>query len=133
MGPFILIKSIVPMSLSKIYALFTMFVNKFIRNYYHEEEFFSLKSSLGILKLLLKYHDPAICNLFEYAIITPEMYATPWILTVFARYNFILLYSKSKFDCLIILWDLLIKEDDELFIHFLFVALLILNKKVLFE
>jgi hypothetical protein len=85
MGPFILLKSFVPMTLSKVYNIFSLFVNKYIRNYYHEEEFFSLRSSLGLLKLLLKYHDPAICNLFEYAIITPEMYATPWILTVFAR------------------------------------------------
>ena len=80
-----MLKSCVGMSLSRVMNVFTLFVNKYLRNYYHEEDFYALKSSLGLLKLLLKYHDPMISNLFEYALITPEMYATPWLLTVFAR------------------------------------------------
>lgn len=38
--------------------------------------------------------------------------------------------SKTKLDTLILLWDLLIKEDDVLFLHFIIVAFLILNKAV---
>ena len=84
-GPFILIKSLANISSHRIFNLFSVFINKFLTNYYHEEEFFSLKSSLGILKLLIKYHEPAISNSFDHGVITPEMYATSWILTIFAK------------------------------------------------
>ena len=84
-GPFILLKAKVPVSLSKIFNMFSCFLEKFLTNYYKEDEFFSLQSSLALLNLLLKYHDPVMYNVFEFAIITPEMYATSWILTVFAK------------------------------------------------
>jgi hypothetical protein len=84
-GPFILLKAKVPVSLSKIFNMFSCFLEKFLTNYYIEDEFYSLQSSLGLLNLLLKYHDPVMFNVFEFAIITPEMYATSWILTIFAK------------------------------------------------
>jgi hypothetical protein len=84
-GPFILLKAKVPVSLSKIFNMFSCFLEKFLTNYYKEDEFFSLQSSLALLNLILKYHDPVMFNVFEFAIITPEMYATSWILTVFAK------------------------------------------------
>jgi len=84
-GPFILLKAKVPVSLSKIFNMFSCFLEIFLTNYYKEDEFFSLQSSLALLNLLLKYHDPVMYNVFEFAIITPEMYATSWILTVFAK------------------------------------------------
>jgi hypothetical protein len=84
-GPFILLKAKVPVSLSKIFNIFSCFLEIFLTNYYKEDEFFSLQSSLALLNLLLKYHDPVMYNVFEFAIITPEMYATSWILTVFAK------------------------------------------------
>jgi hypothetical protein len=84
-GPFILLKSKVSVSLSKIFNMFSCFLEKFLTNYYKEDEFFSLQSSLALLNLLLKYHDPVMYNVFEFAIITPEMYATSWILTIFAK------------------------------------------------
>ena len=59
--------------------------SKFLTNYYHEDEFYSLQSSLALLNLLLKYHDASISTIFEFALITPEMYATSWVLTVFAK------------------------------------------------
>ncbi len=84
-GPFILLKAKLKISLSKTYNLFSCFIEKFLTNYYFEDEFFSLQSSLGLLNLILKYHDPVMFNVFEFALITPEMYATSWILTVFAK------------------------------------------------
>ena len=84
-GPFILLKAKLKISLSKTYNLFSCFIEKFITNYYFEDEFFSFQSSLGLLNLILKYHDPVMFNVFEFALITPEMYATSWILTVFAK------------------------------------------------
>jgi hypothetical protein len=40
------------------------------------------------------------------------------------------LYSKTKFSVILHLWDKLITENDELFIHFIIIALLIKNKQV---
>jgi hypothetical protein len=84
-GPFILLKSKISISLSRIFNLFTCFLEKYLTNYYHEDEFFSLQSSLSLLNLLLKYHNPTMFNVFEFSLITPEMYATSWILTIFAK------------------------------------------------
>jgi hypothetical protein len=60
-------------------------MEKFLTNYYYEDEFYSLQSSLALLNLLLKYHDPTIHNIFAFSLITPEMYATSWVLTIFAK------------------------------------------------
>ena len=85
LGPFILIKSKIKLSLTRIYNLTSYFIEKYLTNYYHEDEFFSLQSSLALLNLLLKYHNPQMHSIFEFSIITPEMYATSWVLTIFAK------------------------------------------------
>ena len=86
LGPLILLKSKVSISLSRIFNLYSCFMEKYLSNYYHENEFFSLQSSLALLKILLKYHEPTLHNIFEYGLISPEMYATSWVLTLFAKY-----------------------------------------------
>lgn len=85
-APFLLLKSKIVISLSRIYNLFASFMEKYLTNYFHEDEFFSLQSSMGLLNILLKYHDSELYNVFEFALITPEMYATSWVLTIFAKY-----------------------------------------------
>jgi hypothetical protein len=84
-APFILIKAKLSITLSKVYNLFASFIEKFLTNYYYEDEFFSLQSSLALLNVLVKYHEPEIFNIFEFALITPEMYATSWVLTIFSK------------------------------------------------
>lgn len=84
-GPFILLKSKIKISLSRIFNLISCFIEKYLTNYYSEDEFFSLQSSLALLNLLLKYHNPLIHGIFEFSLITPEMYATSWVLTIFAK------------------------------------------------
>jgi len=85
MAPFILLKSKISIGLSRLFNLATCFIRKFLTNYYHEDEFFSLQSSLALLNLLLKYHNTSLYNIFEFAVISPEMYATSWVLTLFAK------------------------------------------------
>jgi hypothetical protein len=85
-APFLLLKSKLSISMSTIYNLSACFMEKFLTNYYQEEEFFSLQSSLAIFNLLFKYHEPHLYNIFEFSVITPEMYATSWVLTIFAKY-----------------------------------------------
>ena len=91
--------------------MFVCFIDKFLTNYYWEKDFYSLQSSLSLITILLKYHDPEIYNILEFAMISPEMYATSWVLTVFA--------NKSSINIVYHLWDKLIVFNDSLFLHFI--------------
>lgn len=84
-GPLVLLKAKISISLSRLYNLFTCFIEYFLTNYYHEDEFYSLQSSMSLVNILLKYHEPSLYNIFEFSLITPEMYATSWVLTIFAK------------------------------------------------
>lgn len=85
LAPFLLLKSKLDLSLAQIYNLFSCFIGRFLPNYYIESDFYSLQSVLNLLNVLLKYHNPMLFYLLEYALITPEMFATSWILTMFSR------------------------------------------------
>lgn len=115
-GPMILLKYKINISLNEIYNLITAFINFFLTNYYREEKFYALNSSLSLLTLLLKYHIPLIYNIFDYAMILPQMYGTAWIMT--------LLSGKLNLNILYKLWDYLISINDNMFIYFIIVALL---------
>ena len=115
-GPMILLKYKVNISLNEIYNLITAFINFFLTNYYREEKFYALNSSLSLLTLLLKYHVPLVYNIFDYAMIMPQMYGTAWIMT--------LLSGKLNLNVLYKFWDYLISINDNMFIYFIIVALL---------
>ena len=72
------------LSLELIFHLSQGLINKFVQNYYYEKKIFSLKSSLSLLTLLLKYHKPEIYNLLDKLMIDPIVYATNWLLTMFS-------------------------------------------------
>ena len=93
------------------------FINRYLTNFYYENELYSLKSSLNLLTLLLKYHSPQIHNLFERSMILPEMYGTSIIMTTFS--------SKGKLNIIYYLWDKIIEEDDPLMIYFLIISLIL--------
>ena len=112
-------------TLSEIYNLLNGFVNLFIFNYFYEESIYSIKNSFGLLSLLLKYHSPEIYNIFDKAMVYPEMYATSWLLTVFAY--------KLQLNNLFYFWNKIILENDQLIIHYLIVALLIHKKKIFLD
>ncbi|MCQ2817427.1 MAG: TBC domain-containing protein [archaeon] len=125
MGPLILLKLKIDISVPKILNLFSLIVDKFLTNYYHERELYAFKSSVSLLTLLLKYHDPELFLIFEHSGITPQMYATNWLLTTHAnKHN---LYIVYKF------WDILIEEGDQLFIHFMVIAFLQFFRKRFIE
>ena len=119
-GPFVLLKHKLQLSFSRIYKIIVCFIDKFLTNYYQEQEFYSLKSSFSLINLLLKYHDPEIFHRFEHCMITPDLYATSWLLTLFS--------GKCSLNILYYLWDRLILFDDNLFPHFFIIAFLIINK-----
>jgi hypothetical protein len=70
-----------------------------------------------VFQLVLKYHHPEIWNLLIENDIPPNLYATPWFITVFAS-------KTSDFEVLFYLWDEIIKENDRLFICYVAVAFL---------
>lgn len=115
-GPMILLTYKVQLTLSEIYSLIQGFVNLFLTNYYHEIELFSLKSSMSLIKLLLRYHDPMMFNLLENQGIAPEMYSMSMLMTTFA--------GKMQIDYVYKLWNYLITEKDNLLMHYFVVAFL---------
>lgn len=124
-GPFILLKYKLKLSFTRIYKLLVCFIDKFLTNYFHEREFFSLKSSFSLINLLLRYHDPELFYRFEDSLITPDLYATSWLLTLFS--------NKCALNVVYQLWDKLILFDDNLFPHFFITAYLIKSRKKFFE
>ena len=116
LGPFLLLRIKINISISKLFNLFSYFIDNFLTNYYYEPELYAFRSSLSLLSLLLKYYDPELYLLFESTSITPEMYATNWLLTTYA--------NKNKLDIIYNLWNFLIEENDQLFLHFIVIAFL---------
>lgn len=126
LGPFLLLKVKLPqLKFSKIYNLFTLFIDYFFSNYYYEAELFSFRCSISLVNLLLKYHDPSLFSLFKENNISPEMYAINWLLTTYA--------NKNSLEITYTLWDTMLEENDQLFIHFMVIAFLLHHKKKFFE
>jgi len=125
-GPLILMQyKIKNLKLMNIFNIGDAFIDKFLPNYYYEKEFFSLKSSIGLFAILLRYHEPEIYNYFDNLGIAHELYTTNWMLTLMSQ--------KMSLNILYNLWNHLIKINDPLFIHFILVALIRYKKNLIFE
>ena len=123
-GPLILMKhKIKQLKLAKIYLFGELFIDKFLPNYYYEKDFCALKGSLRLFFILLKYHEPSVYNILDKNEILPEMYATNWIMTIMS--------GKYRLDILFEMWNYLLEYDDPLFIHFIFVSLLICKRELI--
>lgn len=102
-----------------VYALFSEFVTRFAPWMLETSEFrvFDvLKRLFKYFGRLLLYHDPELYWLLERHMMTPDLYATSWFVTLFAR-NFTV-------ESIMALWDLLLLEDDPLGTSFFGIALL---------
>ena len=53
-------KSESQLDLKFVYNSFSAFLNRYLTNFYKEDEFYSLQISLAFLQLLHKYHDPVV-------------------------------------------------------------------------
>ena len=124
-GLFVLLKYKLKVSLSRIYKLFVCFIDKYLTNYFHEKEFYSLKSTFSLINLLLRYHDPEIFHLFEHLIVIPELYATSWIMTLFS--------NKLSLNVIYYLWDKIILFNDNLFTIFFITSMVILHRDKYFN
>ena len=72
-----------PLTLS--YHAMNLFVKIFMPTLFFDDDFICLQSCFCLLRLLLKYHDPEICNVLLTAGVPPELYATSWFFTLFAN------------------------------------------------
>ena len=120
-GPFVLLKYKLNISLDRVYKLFVCFIDKFLTNYFRENDFYSLKSTFCLVNLLLRYHDPQLFHLFEHCIVLPELYAMSWVMTLFS--------SRCSLNVTYYLWNKLILFNDNLFSIFFIISLLILNRE----
>ena len=123
-GPLLLLKYKFPsINLSKIFDIGEVFIDKFLPNYFYEKGVFSLKSSLGLFVILLRYHEPSVYNRLDNCEILPEMYATNWIITF--------LSAKIKMDILFDYWEEIIKTGDPLILHFILVSIIKLKRELI--
>lgn len=103
-------------SLSKAYLLFHLFMKRHLRDFFDDEEFISLQIFLKLFDLLLQYHDPELRDFLKKNDLTPELFATPWLLTVFC--------SKLNINHVYLLWDLYLFENERSNLLFLSIALI---------
>ncbi|KDO31424.1 hypothetical protein SPRG_04039 [Saprolegnia parasitica CBS 223.65] len=99
-----------------VYQCYYTFIDKYLTNVYSDREFRSLQCSMRLLRLLLLYHDPRLCSYLDEHDMTPELYVTPWFMTLFAR--------NTAPDVLFALWDAVLLHDDPTLLHFVALALL---------
>ncbi|SCP03583.1 conserved Plasmodium protein, unknown function [Plasmodium malariae] len=105
-----------------VYFCFQNFVERFLKEFYYDDEFFFLQISFFLFKILIKYHDPVLSEVLEKNKMTPEIYAASWFLTLFA--------SKSNLQILNSIYMIFLLEHNPFFYFFFSLALLILHRNV---
>jgi len=87
LAPFLYLKSSsARVSLHVVLDGFIRFMKVYTPKFYNDEEFLALEYSFVLITVLLKYHDPELSLYMESKGITPELYSTSWLLTLFAAY-----------------------------------------------
>ena len=84
MAPFVLLYED-SLDAGAIFNTFYAFIGKFLPHAYCDGEFISLQCVLRLFRLLLRFHDPELCAHMDRHDMLPELYATPWFLTLFAH------------------------------------------------
>lgn len=62
-----------------------LFVDTFLPTMFLDDNFVCLQSCFCLLRLLLKYHDPAVCNVLSSNSVDPQLYAMKWFFTMFSQ------------------------------------------------
>ena len=106
-----------------VYALYSAFIDRFLPNMFTDDEFQFLQRSCVLFRACLRYHAPALSSRLDAAMVTPEMYVTPWFLTLFA--------SKTSLPTVIHLWDLLITQGDTHSFVFVSISLCVSHARIL--
>lgn len=112
------------MAITDIYRCYGKFIDKFLPYAFNrDEEFISLQICFRLFRLLLLYHHPQLCKFLDQYQLQPELYATPWFLTLFA--------STLELPVLYQIWDFYLSLNDPAIHHFVVLALVIENAEVI--
>ena len=74
-----------PLDNGVIFSMYYAFITRFLPLTYTDDEFVSLQCVLRLFHLLLLFHDPVLATHLEKYNALPEIYATPWLLTLLSR------------------------------------------------
>eukprot|EP00741_Cyanophora_paradoxa_P013914 tig00020723_g13431.t1 len=113
-APFFLLGLPKPAIFNCFYAL----IARYLPNLFTDDKF--LPRGLLLFRLLLLYHDPQLCLFLDTHGASPDLYAVPWFLTLFAR--------SLRIDVVFPVWDWLLTENDPLAPYFFAVALVSRNR-----
>ena len=85
MAPFMMFESCPTATHSSIYRMFDTFFSKYLLNLYFDEEFNSLEFLFRMVSIILEYHEPGLARFLSSNDLQPELYSTPWFMTLFAK------------------------------------------------
>ena len=121
----------VPYSDAASFHLLSRVVRHFAPRFYASDdaEFVSLQCSFRLFRLLVLYHDPTLASILDQYELPPELYASPWFLTLFAR-------NHSNLAIVFSLWDFLFacaRSPGPEILHFVALAFLQRHKSIVME
>ncbi|KAF1331430.1 Tbc1 domain family member related, partial [Globisporangium splendens] len=123
LAPFLILERDPPMPEGIVFQCFYAMIDKFLPQVFVDREFKSLQCSFQLYRLLMLYHDPKLCHYLDQHDMTPELYVTPWFMTLFAR--------NLQPELVFMLWDFFLLEEDPFLMHFVAYAMVAANKEVI--
>ena len=108
-------------TLDTCYNLFYALNHRFLPSIFSHSDFESLRCLFRAFRLLLLYFDPQLGTHVDRSGILPELYATAWFITLFAR--------DTPLELLWCVWDFYLVEDDPYLHYFLALALLMQERE----
>ena len=108
-------------TLDTCYNLFYALIHRFLPTIFSHSDFESLRCLFRAFRLLLLYFDPELGTHVDRSGILPELYATAWFITLFAR--------DCPLELLWCVWDFYLVEDDPHLHYFMALALLMQERE----
>lgn len=121
LAPFLILERDPPMPEGVVFQCFYAMIDKFLPHVFVDREFKSLQCSFQLYRLLVLYHDPKLCHYLDQHDMTPELYVTPWFMTLFAR--------NLQPELVFLLWDFFLLEEHPFLMHFIAYAMVAANKE----
>ncbi|KAK7591044.1 hypothetical protein V9T40_002657 [Parthenolecanium corni] len=99
---------------SCMYNLFEAIYDKFIPRHV---------DSFHLLRLLLLYHDPQLCNFLDSKKVTADLFAKSWFQSLFA--------SSCNLTVILSIWDLYFQKEDPFFVFFLALVIIVNDRDLI--
>ncbi|CAN0091705.1 unnamed protein product, partial [Ectocarpus sp. 12 AP-2014] len=111
---------------SDISLCYSAFLRRFLPYAFNQdEEFLSLQICFRLFRLLLLYHHPRLCRFLDQYQLQPELYATPWFMTLFS--------NSLDLPRLYEVWDFYLYWGDPALHHFVVLAFVIGNAEAILK